>query len=168
MTQNDAWSRGSNPHCLILLTMETVFVIMIPALLFLSSDAEVTAISYLGLVVWIFGLFVETVADIQKFNFSKRGKGKWIASGLWKYSRHPNYFGEILCWVGIYLFTFSSLSVAGKFLGLLSPVFISFLLIFVSGIPILEKYADKKWGKDKEYRRYKKRTSVLIPWFVGK
>jgi steroid 5-alpha reductase family enzyme len=105
---------------------------------------------------------------LQKYNFNKLKTGKWISIGLWKYSRHPNYFGEILCWIGIYIFAFSSLTNLDKLIALISPAYIAFLLIFVTGLPPLEKFADEKWGKDKEYQKYKKRTSILIPWFEGK
>jgi steroid 5-alpha reductase family enzyme len=120
-----------------------------------------------GILVWIVGFFFESVADQQKYLFKKSlgNKGKWIASGLWKYSRHPNYFGEILCWVGIYIFTTSALSGYSLLVGLISPLFIAGLLIFVTGIPPLERYADKTWGKNKDYLEYKRRTSVLVPWF---
>jgi steroid 5-alpha reductase family enzyme len=95
----------------------------------------------------------------------KKNRGKWIASGLWKYSRHPNYFGEILVWIGIYVFVFSSLIGFERLYALASPLFITFLLVFVSGLPQLEKGADKKWGHLKAYREYKRRTSTLILWF---
>jgi steroid 5-alpha reductase family enzyme len=146
----------------------SVWVILIPSILFFISKGSFSYLMIGGFIVWACGLLIETVSDIQKYNFNKSNPGKFISIGLWKYSRHPNYFGEILCWVGIYIYVFSSLSVIGKFSSLISPLFISVLLIFVSGIPLLEKYSDKKWGKNKEYVEYKKRTSVLIPWFVGK
>jgi steroid 5-alpha reductase family enzyme len=103
----------------------------------------------------------------RKFNFiqNKQNKGKWIESGLWRYSRHPNYFGEILTWVGVYIVSYQWLEGREVYLGLIGPLFISFILIFVSGIPVLEKGADKRWGTDKKYQEYKKRTSILIPFF---
>lgn len=132
----------------------TVWVVLIPVILF---DGNV---QFFGLVVWLAGLLIESVADHQKkvFKSDPRNKGKFISSGLWAYSRHPNYFGEMLVWVGVYL-------TAGVWLfGVVSPVYIIFLLSFVSGIPLLEKKANKLWGHRKDYQVYKKRTSVLIPW----
>lgn len=133
----------------------TVWIVLIPAILFEGNYC------LLGVVIWLFGILIETIADVQKFSFNKnlKNKGKFIKSGLWNFSRHPNYFGEILCWIGVYVFSRVWLW------GAISPIYIAILLIFVSGIPLLEKGADKKWGKDKEYLRYKKETSTLVPWF---
>jgi steroid 5-alpha reductase family enzyme len=144
----------------------SVFMIMICSLLFFDSDASFSLLSLIGFIIWLSGLMIEAIADYQKFTFTNKpeNKGKWISSGLWKYSRHPNYFGEILCWIGIYIYSYSSLLGINTFLGLISPVFIAFLLIFVSGIPILEKQAEKKWGDDEKYLEYKKKTAVLIPF----
>jgi steroid 5-alpha reductase family enzyme len=133
----------------------TVWIVLIPAILF---DGKYYLV---GIVIWFIGVLIESIADIQKFMFKNKSKNKekFIQSGLWYYSRHPNYFGEILTWIGVYIFS-------GIWLwGLVSPIYISLLLLFVSGIPILEQKADKKWGKSKEYRSYKKKTSLLIPWF---
>lgn len=145
----------------------TVWVILIPALLtFSASTYHMSAITFAGFTVAFVGLLIETVADIQKlqFNANPANKGHWIQTGLWRYSRHPNYFGEILFWAGIYLFTVPSLEGWALLVGLVSPLFITILLLFVSGIPLLEKVADKRWGDDKSYRRYKDSTSVLILW----
>jgi len=108
---------------------------------------------------------LESVADLQKFQFmqNKKNKDKWIGSGLWKYSRHPNYFGEILVWFGIYVFVVSGLEGIAQLLSVISPIFIMFLLLFVSGVPLLEKSADARWGRDKKYQQYKNSTSVIIP-----
>ena len=152
-----------------LLQAVTVWIILIPSILFFSSSIDFNYFMLFGLLVWILGLAIETIADIQKFNFNKNNKNdKWISTGLWKYSRHPNYFGEILCWIGVYIFTFSSLNILERLFGLLSPIFIAFLLIFVSGIPLLEKYADKKWDRLKEYQEYKRKTNILTLWFTKK
>lgn len=144
----------------------SVFVILIPSLLFFQTATEFSLLSLLGLGLWLTGLVIEAFADQQKFSFinNERNKGKWINVGLWKISRHPNYLGEILCWVGIYLYTYSSLSTIYRPIGLISPLFISILLLFVSGIPKLEEKADKKWGNNQKYQEYKKKTSVLIPF----
>ncbi len=147
----------------------TVWVILLPPLIFFSSEIKVSLLSWLGLAIWFIGLTIETISDLQKYQFNKHNKeDKWISTGLWKYSRHPNYFGEILCWIGVYLFTFSSLTSIQKIFALNSPIFITILLLFVTGIPKLENYANKKWGKLKEYKEYKRKTSILIPWFSKK
>lgn len=88
---------------------------------------------------------------------------KWITSGLWKYSRHPNYFGEITHWVGVYLFLVGGLVGLEKVVGLIGPLYIAGLILFVSGVPILERKADERWGNDKNYQEYKRRTSILVP-----
>jgi steroid 5-alpha reductase family enzyme len=145
----------------------SVWVIMIPTLIYLNSNTSGLGIlSYIGFFIWISGLKIETIADLQKFRFKNnpKNKGKWINKGLWKYSRHPNYFGEILCWVGVYLFCLNQLSGLNALIGFLSPLFISLLLLFVTGIPKLEEIHNKKYGNKKEYQEYKKRTSMLLLW----
>ena len=144
----------------------TVFVVLIPALLYFQTATEFFPLVFLGFGVWLAGLLTEGFADKQKFSFinDPKNKGRWVDIGLWKYSRHPNYLGEILCWAGIYIYVFNSLSVTYRLIGLLSPLFIIILLLFVSGIPKLEEKADKKWGDNKDYREYKKKTAALIPF----
>jgi steroid 5-alpha reductase family enzyme len=144
----------------------SVFMIMICSLLFFDSTASFSLLSIIGFSIWIAGLVIEGIADYQKYTFTgnEENKGKWISSGLWKYSRHPNYFGEILCWLGVYVYSYSSILGIMKLVALVSPVFIAFLLIFVSGIPLLEKKADEKWGENKKYLEYKKKTAVLVPF----
>jgi len=128
------------------------------------------SVVWFGLIIWAFGLAIESIADIQKYRFNqnKKNKDKFINTGLWKYSRHPNYVGEILCWIGIYIFTFPSLSTFQQIIALASPLFIVILLLFVTGLPPLEKSADNKWGKQQDYKEYKRRTSILIPWLPKK
>ena len=144
------------------------WILMIPAIyLFGLTDLATNTLVLAGIDIFAIGLIIETVADYQKFTFiiNKVNRGKWIESGLWKYSRHPNYFGEILVWVGVYVFTLGNLSGLPAILGIVSPLFISLSLIFVTGLPLLEKAADKRWGSDPQYQEYKKRTSILVPWF---
>jgi steroid 5-alpha reductase family enzyme len=118
----------------------------------------------IGLLVWIFGFTMEVVADYQKsrFNADPNNKGKFIRSGLWSRSRHPNYFGEIVLWIGVMLIALPVLQ-GWQWVALISPVFVTLLLTRVSGIPLLEKKADQKWGGQADYEAYKKRTPVLIP-----
>lgn len=141
------------------------WIIMLPAIFAFETSAETSLLALVGVCVWAVGLTIETQADLQKIMFRNNpsNKGKWIASGLWKYSRHPNYFGEITIWLGVYLYVLSVVPFAQALVGIASPLLIAFILIFVSGIPPLEKYADEKWGNDKAYQRYKTQTSVLVP-----
>ncbi|MDD3452715.1 MAG: DUF1295 domain-containing protein [Bacilli bacterium] len=117
----------------------------------------------LGIIIWIIGYLFEVVGDYQlrKFIKNKNNSGKIMKDGLWKYTRHPNYFGEATMWFGIYFLTIhSKIGIYGIF----SPLLITFLLLFVSGVPLLEK----KYANNLEFIEYKKRTSIFIPWFTKK
>ena len=118
----------------------------------------------IGGIIWLLGFSFESIADYQKNQFRSKpeNKGKFINSGLWSISRHPNYFGEITIWIGIALIALPSL-VSWRFITLISPIFVTLLITTISGIPILEKRADKKWGGQEDYEQYKKNTPVLIP-----
>jgi steroid 5-alpha reductase family enzyme len=118
----------------------------------------------IGLLVWLIGFSFEVVADTQKsrFNAIPENKGKFINTGLWSRSRHPNYFGEIVLWVGVAIIALPVLQ-GWQWIALVSPIFVILLLTRVSGIPLLEKKADKKWGGQEDYEEYKKNTPVLIP-----
>ncbi len=120
----------------------------------------------IGFLVWIIGFSIEVVADSQKnrFNANPDNKGKFIQTGLWSRSRHPNYFGEIMLWFGVAVIVLPVLQ-GWQWIVLLSPVFVTLLLTRVSGVPLLEKKADKKWGGQEDYESYKKTTPVLIPRF---
>jgi steroid 5-alpha reductase family enzyme len=117
-----------------------------------------------GFSVWAVGFGVEVVADAQKSRFSanESNRGTFIQTGLWARSRHPNYFGEIMLWVGVLVTTLPVLR-GWQWIALLSPAFVALLLMRVSGIPLLEKKADERWGGQADYEAYKKRTPVLIP-----
>ena len=118
----------------------------------------------IGTIIWIIGFLFEIISDYQKIKFKNNAlnKNKFIDSGLWSISRHPNYFGEIILWIGIYIITLPSTS-GLEYLGIISPLFVIILLNKVSGINLLESSADKKWGSSKEYQKYKKITPKLIP-----
>jgi steroid 5-alpha reductase family enzyme len=130
------------------------------------KDLDIFALA--GFLVWAFGFTFEVVADAQKSRFSANpaNKGRFIQTGLWSRSRHPNYFGEITLWVGIALIALPILQ-GWQWVALISPVFVALLITRVSGVPLLEKKADKKWGGQPDYEAFKKRTPVLIPrlWF---
>lgn len=143
----------------------TVPIVLIAAVLAWHSDiGEVGTVTYLGLVVFAVGLLTEATADYQKYRFNKTNKGKvWIDTGIWRISRHPNYLGEMLVWVGVYFVAYNGLLDANRIYGLASPLYIICLLLFVSGVPLLEDAADAKWGKNKDYQTYKKEVPVLVP-----
>ena len=120
----------------------------------------------IGFLVWTFGFGFEVLADVQKSQFTSQpeNKGKFINTGLWSISRHPNYFGEILLWAGIAIIALPVLR-GWTWITLISPVFVALLITQVSGVPMLEKKADQKWGGQEEYEAYKEKTPVLIPRF---
>ena len=144
----------------------TVAVVMLPVSYFLDQEHPpgFGAWTVAGAAVWLAGLVIEAVADAQKsaFRAKEENRGRFVASGLWRYSRHPNYFGELLVWWGLFLFAVPALHGAA-FAVVIGPVFITVLLLFVSGIPLLERSADEKYGNDPAYREYRRRTSVLVP-----
>jgi steroid 5-alpha reductase family enzyme len=117
-----------------------------------------TALTYIGVMVWLIGYFFEVVGDKQLDDFIKNRQSdkKILDTGLWRYTRHPNYFGEVTMWWGIWLMV---AELPLSYLALVSPVAITYLILFVSGVPMLErKYAD-----DPNYGAYKARTSRFIP-----
>lgn len=134
-----------------------------------NSDSITDIFFIIGFSIAIIGLIIEVVADRQKrkFRMNISNKGEFIRSGLWSISRHPNYFGEILIWLGISFSTLPILS-GWQFITLISPIFVILLLTKVSGINLLEAAADDKWALDKNYQDYKEKTSVLIPFLTYK
>ena len=140
------------------------------ALTAISSDSGVVvnALFYFGLGIFVLGFSTEIVADNQKSKFRSfpENRDKFITTGLWAKSRHPNYFGEIILWAGIAIMSFSSLE-GWQYLTLISPVFTYILLVYVSGVRMLEARADKKWGHDENYKKYKSNTPVLWLNFKG-
>ena len=129
-----------------------------------TNRRELDLFALIGFLVWVFGFTMEVVADYQKsrFNADPKNKGKFIQTGLWSRSRHPNYFGEIVLWIGVMLIALPVLQ-GWQWVALISPVFVTLLLTRVSGIPLLEKKAGQKWGGQADYEAYKKTTPVLIP-----
>lgn len=117
-----------------------------------------------GWLLWALGFIAEAAADQQKLTFksSPANSGRWCDAGIWKWSRHPNYFGEILLWWGIFIAATPVLR-GGQWAVIAGPVFITLLLLFLSGIPMLEESADKRFGSNAGYRRYKNQTSPLVP-----
>ena len=140
-----------------------VFLTCLPVIYFNSLDSpdELNTLATIGVSMFLIGLIIEAWSDYSKFNHKLNGE-KWCTAGLWKYSRHPNYFGNILLWFGIFVFCYGYDVPLWTIIG---PLWTTFLLLFVSGIPLLEASADKKYGDDSEYLQYKSNTSILIPWF---
>jgi steroid 5-alpha reductase family enzyme len=139
---------------------------MIAALVTITTTRrkELDLFALVGFLIWVFGFSMEVVADYQKrrFNSDPSNMGKFIQTGLWSRSRHPNYFGEITLWTGVLIIALPILQ-GWQWVALISPVFVTLLLTRVSGIPLLEKKADQKWGGQEDYEAYKKATPVLIP-----
>lgn len=125
-------------------------------------------LSLLGGLLWLGGFVLEVTADAQKSAFRRNppNKGEFIRTGVWSRSRHPNYFGEIVTWTGVFLVAAPVLH-GWQWVALVSPVFVTVLLTRVSGIPMLEKKADRRWGDRADYREYKRTTPVLIPSVRG-
>ena len=134
-----------------------------------NSDSVTDLFFIIGFTIVIIGFIIEVVADMQKRKFRTNisNKGQFISSGLWSISRHPNYFGEMMIWVGMSFVTIPIL-IGWQFITLISPIFVIFLLTKVSGINLLEASANDKWGADKNYQDYKDKTSVLIPFLGSK
>jgi steroid 5-alpha reductase family enzyme len=130
-----------------------------------NGPVDLVTRDIVGLSLWLLGFLFETIADWQKSN--RQDKSRFINTGLWSLSRHPNYFGEICLWIGVSICASTSFSHPTHWVSLVSPLIVSLLLIKVSGIPLLEKIADKKFEDDVEYKTYKAAVPVLIP-FIGR
>jgi len=138
-----------------------------------DDQPQVGWIDGVGLAIWILGFGIEVVADRQKaaWRALPSSKGRYIDVGLWRYSRHPNYFGEFVLWVGQFVLCASAFAstddATGAFAGsgwlcLLSPLFVYVLLNYVSGVPLLEKKSDERWGSEEAYIAYKRETYVFF------
>ncbi len=143
--------------------MQAIFQIIINApSLFLSiwSTAGTTALTIIGIVLASIGLIIETLADLQLYRYKRapENKGTFCKTGLWRYSRHPNYFGEAVFNWGLFLIACSFYNGWITFYG---PLIVTLLLRFVSGVPLLEKEFAKRPGWD----QYVKETNCFVPWF---
>jgi len=146
-----------------------VWIVMLPTVLWFGRPEAAAGVwttpMIPGSLVWLAGFILETVADAQKFTYKSREgtRARWMSTGLWRYSRHPNYFGELLCWWGLFIFVLPGLgwwAVAGT----LGPLSLTYILLAVTGIPTLEKSAVEKWGTDPDYLQYRRATNRLLPW----
>lgn len=135
-----------------------------------DSAAPIGIIDGIGLGIWVLGFGLEVVADQQKKAFRARpeSEGRFISEGLWAWSRHPNYLGEIVLWTGVFVVGASRFT-GTQWLAVSSPIFVYVLLNYISGVPMLEKRADDRWGGQPDYQAYKARTPVLLlkpPWIT--
>ena len=129
-----------------------------------TFQKELGIFALIGFLIWVFGFTIEVTADAQKSRFRAQpeNQGRFINTGLWRWSRHPNYFGEITLWVGTAVIALPVLQGWGL-VGLISPLFVALLITRVSGVPMLEERADQKWGGQEDYQAYKANTPVLLP-----
>ena len=143
-----------------------VFLTLAAAIAAMTSaqPAPLGTIGFVGMAVWAVGFGIEVVSDRQKqaFRQDPGNSERFITSGLWAWSRHPNYFGEVVLWLGIALISLPALS-GWQYVTLISPLFVYFLLTRVSGIPILESRARERWGDDPDFQAYRDKTPVLFP-----
>ncbi len=136
-----------------------LYIILLPVLfIHASASVSLTLLDAAGAAIWVVGFLFESVSDYQLKQFLKdpAHKGKIMDQGLWAYSRHPNYFGEVLQWWGIFL---CAAALPSGYLTIVGPLLITFLILFVSGVPMLEK----KYAGRPDFEAYKKRTSVFVP-----
>ena len=140
-----------------------VFMCLFPAIIVMSSNQNIfNSFTIFGSILWVVGFLIEIISDYQKTQFNKVNKGSFISSGLWSRSRHPNYFGEFLLWLGITIISFPYFE-GYQYTALISPLFVYLLLNKVSGVNLLENIAEKRWGDNKKYIEYKNRTPVFFP-----
>jgi steroid 5-alpha reductase family enzyme len=146
----------SNPYFKVFITQG--FFMWLICWPIINSISVLKWFNFLGILIWLIGFYLESRADkeLKDFLGKPSNKGKIMQSGLWAYSRHPNYFGEVTMWWGIWLLNFNS-----NWWTVVGPLTITFLILKVSGVPLLEK----KYEGNEEFENYKKKVSVFIPWF---
>jgi steroid 5-alpha reductase family enzyme len=161
------WGKWVVPRAFLQVFMLQGVIMLIIAYPIIMNNATVKgslgALEIIGILIWIVGFIFEALGDKQLKDFisDKRNKGHIMKEGLWKYTRHPNYFGEATMWWGIFIISIPSNS---GILGIISPITITLMLLFVSGVPMLEKH----YKDNKEFQEYAKVTSKFVPWFPKK
>lgn len=161
------WGRWFIPRSFLQVFMlQGIFMLLISSPVVLvnhSLEKELSPFDALGAVLWLVGFTFEAVGDhqLKRFKQLPESKGRLMMTGLWRYTRHPNYFGEAALWWGVFLI---ALAVPGGWVSIVSPLTISFLLLKVSGIPLLEK----KYEGNEQFAAYARRTSPFFPWFPKK
>ena len=162
-----AWGKWVIPTAFLRVFMLQGILMLIIAYPIVMNNATIKgslgALEIIGLVIWIVGFIFEALGDKQLKDFisDKKNKGHIMKNGLWKYTRHPNYFGEATMWWGIFIISLTSDS---GIVGIISPIVITLLLLYVSGVPMLEKH----YKDNKEFQAYAKVTSKFIPRFPKK
>lgn len=158
------WGKWVMPKAFLRVFMLQGALMLVIAYPIIMNNSTITgslgAIEIIGLAIWIVGFIFEALGDkqLKEFISDKKNKGHIMKQGLWKYTRHPNYFGEATMWWGIFIIALSSRSGVA---GIISPILITLLLLFVSGVPMLEKH----YKDNQEFQAYAKHTSIFIPWF---
>ena len=140
-----------------------MFIVALPIIHTNTAFAGINFLTIVGFSTWTIGFVFEAVGDYQLVQFKKdeNNKGKTMRYGLWKYTRHPNYFGEMMLWWGIWIMAINFFTPIQTIIGILSPVTITWLLTKVSGVPLLES----KYKNDMEYQEYIKNTPAFFPKF---
>ncbi|NNF07744.1 MAG: DUF1295 domain-containing protein [Candidatus Eisenbacteria bacterium] len=145
----------------------TILIVSLPFIFYLNRGLppENLTLTYVGTGIWLVGFVLETVADFQKFSFKQNpaNKGKFMRGGLWDVVQHPNYLGEMLVWIGVFIACLPGIR-GPEWIGILSPLWVIVILIFVSGIPMLQESWSEKYGDDPEFQKHQKNTSKLIPY----
>ncbi|OHE45357.1 MAG: steroid 5-alpha reductase, partial [Tenericutes bacterium RIFOXYA12_FULL_35_10] len=147
-----------------MLQMTFLLIVSLPIQLSAYVDVAIDLTGYIiigvGVLLWIIGFIFEAVGDqqLKTFKSNPENKGKIMQSGLWKYTRHPNYFGEAVMWWAVWIVSMSTLSWMNV-IGIIGPIFITYLLLFVSGVPLLEK----KYKNNEAFQAYAKKTSIFFP-----
>lgn len=141
-----------------------LYIVSLPVILTIGVSSKISVLpwTFAGILLWTTGMYFEIVGDWQLHNFvrNKPSKDAVMNKGLWRYTRHPNYFGEVTLWWGVWLICISTdIPIEYKFMSVLGPITITLLILFVSGIPLLEK----KYATNSNYQKYAKRTSRFIP-----
>jgi steroid 5-alpha reductase family enzyme len=130
----------------------------------INSRSDLFWADILGIIIWTFGFTVEVIADTQKFIFKNKHPNDFISTGIWRYSRYANYFGEIVLWIGMFVLCTGGFVESWQWIAIISPLFVAFLITQVSGIPLLEKSSESRYGSRPDYQSYKAQTSKFFLW----